>query len=34
MSICSMSAFAVAIGVKQTSFFAAHMSAYDPKRTF
>src|SRR5512147_3221118 len=28
-----MSAFAVAIGAKRTSLVAAHMSAFDPKRT-
>jgi hypothetical protein len=33
MTIFGMSAFAVAIGVKRTSLFAAHMSAFDPKRT-
>src|SRR5262245_26751962 len=29
-----MFAFAVAIGVKQTSLVAAHMSAFDPKQTW
>ena len=30
MTICGMSAFAVAIGAKRTCPFSLHMSAYDP----
>jgi hypothetical protein len=33
MTICGISAFAVAIGGKADMAFAPHMSAYDPKRT-
>jgi hypothetical protein len=33
MTVCGMSAFAVAIGVKRTWLVAAPMSAFDPKRT-
>ena len=34
MTICDMSAFAVAIGGKADIACCAHMSAFDPKRTF